>query len=310
MSSNSPAPEVLNLAIPCSRRRLLQHLGAGALGLGAGLLAHQKAQAEAESDLYHVSHGRIRQSVVHWCYNPMPVEELAAGAARLGLESVELVTPDYWPALKKLGLICALAPSHGFTTGFAHREEHEQCLKILHERIDQCATAGFPSVITFSGFRRGLSDEEGLRNMVEGLKKIAGHAEQKRINVCLEVLNSRVHVEMKGHPDYFSDHIEPAVEVCRQVGSERVKLLFDIYHVQIMQGDIITRIQQFHPFIAHYHTAGNPGRNEIDENQEISYPAIMRAILATGYRGWVGQEYIPTRDKLVALSQGVKLCDV
>jgi len=310
MSSNSPPFDRLNRSISCSRRRLLQHLGAGAVSIGAGLLLPRRTDAKAESDLYRISHGRIRQSVVHWCYNPMPVEELAAGAARFGMESVELVTPEYWPMLKKLGLICALAPSHGFTAGFAHREEHEACLKVLRERIDQCATAGFPSVITFSGFRRGLSDDEGLHNMVEGLKKIAGHAEQKKINVCLEVLNSRVNVEMKGHPDYFADHIEPAVEVCRQVGSERVKLLFDIYHVQIMQGDIITRIQQFHPFIAHYHTAGNPGRNEIDEHQEISYPAIMRAILATGYRGWVGQEFIPTRDKLASLSQGVKVCDV
>jgi hydroxypyruvate isomerase len=295
---------------PCSRRRLLQSLGAATLGLGADLFRPQASRAAAASELYRIRNGRIRQSVIHWCYQPMPVEELASGAARLGMESVELVTPEYWPLLKRLGLICAMAPSHGFIKGFAHTEEHEECLKVLRERIDQCAAAGFPSVITFSGFRRSLSDEEGLRNMVEGLKKIAGHAEQKKVNVCLEVLNSRVNVEMKGHPDYFSDHIEPAVEVCRQVGSERVKLLFDIYHVQIMQGDIISRIKQFHPFIGHYHTAGNPGRNEIDENQEISYPAIMRAILDTGYKGFVGQEFIPTRDKLASLSQGVKVCDV
>lgn len=304
MSSNS------SFSNPCSRRRLLQGLGATTLGLGAGLLGPQASRAAAASKLYRIRNGRIRQSVIHWCYQPMPVEELAAGAARLAMGSVELVAPEYWPSLKKLGLICAMAPSHGFTKGFAHREEHEECLKVLRERIDQCAAAGFPSVITFSGFRRGISDEEGQRNMVEGLKNIAGHAEQKKVNVCLEVLNSRVNVEMKGHPDYFSDHIEPAVEVCRQVGSERVKLLFDIYHVQIMQGDIISRIKQFHPFIGHYHTAGNPGRNEIDENQEISYPAIMRAILDTGYKGFVGQEFIPTRDKLASLSQGVKVCDV
>lgn len=309
MSSNSSIADSKPLNV-CSRRQLLQRLATGTLGLGAGLLAPQPSPAAADPELYRIRNGRIRQSVIHWCYQPMTADELAAGAARLGMESVELVTPDYWPMLKKRGLVCAMAPSHGFTTGFAHREEHDQCLKLLGERIDQCAEAGFPSVITFSGFRRGLSDEEGLRNMVEGLKKIAGSAEQKKVNVCLEVLNSRVNVEMKGHPDYFSDHIEPAVEVCRQVGSERVKLLFDIYHVQIMQGDIISRIKQFHPFIGHYHTAGNPGRNEIDENQEISYPAIMRAILDTGYKGFVGQEFIPTRDKLASLSQGVKVCDV
>src|SRR5262249_4177231 len=153
--------------------------------------------------------------------------------------------------------------------GFAHREEHEECLKILSQRIDECAAAGIPSVITFSGFRRGLSDEVGQKNMVEGLKKIVGQAEKKKINLCLEVLNSRVHKEMRGHPDYFCDQLEPAVEICKKIGSEQIKILFDIYHIQIMEGDIITRIKEFHPYIGHYHTAGNPGRNEIDDTQEI-----------------------------------------
>ncbi len=308
MNTNSPAPE---LKPTLSRRRLLQRLTAGAAGFGASLwLPKSRAAGASKPDLYCVKNRRIRQSVVHWCFQPMPAEELAAGAARLGLESVELVAPEQWPALKKLGLICAIAPSHGFTKGFAHREEHAECLQVLRERIGQCAEAGFPSVITFSGFRRGLSDEEGWKNMADGLKQIAGYAEQKKVNVCLEVLNSRVHVEMKGHPDYFADRLEPAAELCRQIGSERIKLLFDIYHIQIMEGDIISRIRQFHPCIAHYHTAGNPGRNEIDDSQELGYAAIMHAILDTGYRGWVGQEFIPTRDKLASLSQGVKVCDV
>ena len=150
--------------------------------------------------------------------------------------------------------------------GFAHRTEHEECLKMLRQRIDECAAAGVPNVITFSGFRRGLSDEEATRNMVEGLKQVAAQAEKQKVNVCIEVLNSRVHVEMRGHPDYFSDHLEPTVEICRQIGSDRVKILFDIYHIQIMEGDIIRRIQEYHPYVAHYHTAGNPGRNEIDEH--------------------------------------------
>lgn len=299
-----------------SRRALLRRFGgtaagmAGSWALGKNLLVPSTRAAETQEELYCVKNKRIRQSVVHWCFSPMPAEELAAGAARLGIGSVELVAPEHWPALKQRGLICAMAPSHGFTKGFAHREEHAECLQVLRERIGQCAAAGFPSVITFSGFRRGLSDEQGWKNMADGLKQIAGYAEQKKINVCLEVLNSRVNVEMKGHPDYFADHLEPAVELCRRIGSERIKLLFDIYHIQIMEGDIISRIKQFHPCIAHYHTAGNPGRNEIDESQELSYPAIMRAIIETGYRGWVGQEFIPTRDKLASLSQGVKICDV
>jgi hydroxypyruvate isomerase len=226
------------------------------------------------------------------------------------LKSVELVAPENWPTLKKLGLICAISSSHGFTKGFAHKEEHAECLEILRKQIDLTSEAGFPNIITFSGFRRGISDEEGMRNMVDGLKQIAAHAEKQKVTVCLEMLNSRVNVEMKGHPDYFCDKIEMAVEVCKRVGSERVKVLFDIYHVQIMEGDIIARIKQFHPYIGHYHTAGVPGRNELDDTQEINYVPIMKAIAETGYKGYVGQEFIPTRDKALALNEAVKLCDV
>jgi hydroxypyruvate isomerase len=223
---------------------------------------------------------------------------------------VELVTPAYWPMLKKLGLVCAMTPSHGFAKGFARMEEHEACLEVLRKRIDESAEAGFPNVITFSGFRRGISDEEGMKNMVEGLKKVAGQAEKKKVTLCLEMLNSRVNIEMKGHPDYFCDKIEMAVEICKRIGSERVKVLFDIYHVQIMEGDLITRIKEFHPYIGHYHTAGVPGRNELDDRQEINYAPIMRAIAETGFDGYVGQEFIPTGDKVAALNQAVRLCDV
>lgn len=240
----------------------------------------------------------------------MPLEQLAAASARLGLKSVELVGPQHWPALKKHGLICAISGSHGFAKGFAHLEEHEECLTKLRQSIDATSDAGFPSVITFSGFRRGLSDEEGTRNMIDGLKKIAGYAEKKKVTLCLEMLNSRVNVEMKGHPDYFCDNIDTTVEICRKVGSPRVKVLFDIYHVQIMQGDIIKRIGQHQEFIGHYHTAGNPGRNEIDDTQEIQYVPIMKAIAATGYKGYVGQEFIPLRDKITSLGEAARLCDV
>jgi len=292
-----------------SRRGLLKKLAQGSLGLGATLCLPPVSSRAADLEATPLK-GRVQQSVIHWCYKPMAVEDLAAQAAKRGLKSVELVGPEYWPTLKRLGLVCAMAPSHGFVKGFAHRSEHQECLDLLRQRINECAGAGFPNVITFSGFRRGISDEEGLRNMVEGLKQIVGHAEAKKVNLCLEVLNSRVKIEMKGHPDYFCDHVETAVEVCRQISSERMKILFDIYHVQIMQGDLITRIRQFHPYIGHYHTGGNPGRGEIDETQEIGYPAIMKAILETGYRGYLGQEFIPTRDPMTSLSQAVKLCDV
>jgi len=297
-------------ATPLTRRTLLKRLGQGAVGVGASLCLSKASRAAPELDPFRPTNRRVQQSVIHWCYKQMAVESLATQAARRGLKSVELVAPEFWPGLKELGLVCAMAPSHGFVKGFAHRDEHLECLEVLRQRIDQCAAAGFPNVITFSGFRRGLSDDEGLKNMIDGLKQIVGHAEDKKVNVCLEVLNSRVNIEMKGHPDYFCDRIEMAVEICRQISSERMKILFDIYHVQIMEGDLITRIRQYHPYIGHYHTGGNPGRGEIDETQEISYPAIMKAIVETGFRGYVGQEFIPTRDPMTSLSQAVKICDV
>lgn len=240
----------------------------------------------------------------------MPPRELIDIASRLKMPSVELISANLWPVLKEKGMMCAIASSHGFARGFAHKEEHEQCLENLRKNIDLAANTGVPSIITFSGFRRGISTEEGTRNMIEGLKKIAGHAENKKVTVCLEMLNSRVNVEMKGHPDYFCDDIDLSVEICKQVSSERVKVLFDIYHVQIMHGDIIKRLKQHAPWIGHYHTAGVPGRNEIDDTQEIHYAPIMKAILETGYKGFVGQEFIPSRDKAASLAEAVRLCDV
>ena len=279
----------------------------GAAGI-AGFPAILRAAKSSAS--YKVKNGRINQSVVPWCFRPMPLEELCAHSAQLGLRSVELVAPDKFALLKENKLVCALTGSHGFAKGFAHVEEHAECLKVLTERIDATSAAGFPAVITFSGFRRGLSDEAGMKNMVDGLKKIAGHAERKKVTVCLEMLNSRVATEMKGHPDYFCDDIDRSVEICKRVGSERVKVLFDIYHVQIMHGDVITRLKQHKDWIGHYHTAGVPGRNEIDETQELNYAPIMKAIAETGYKGFVGQEFIPLRDKVTSLAEAVKICDV
>ncbi len=165
-------------------------------------------------------------------------------------------------------------------------------------------------MITFSGFRNGIPDDVGQRRTPSRALKVIGYAEQKKINLILEVLNSRVDAEMKGHPGYMGDSVEWCVEVCKQIASERLKILFDIYHVQVMQGDIITRIKQNAQYIGHYHTAGNPGRNELDDNQEINYPPIMRTIVETGYQGLVAQEFIPTRDPLRSLRQAVALCDV
>ena len=287
-----------------TRRQLLR----GGIALGA-VFGLPKFSEGAESD-YKISNGRINQSVAWWCFKPMSVEDLALNAAKIGLKSVELLTPENFSTVKKHGLICAMVSSHGFAKGFAQRDQHEECLQNLRERIDATAAAGFPNVITFSGYRKGLSDEVATKNMIDGLKQIVGYAEKKKVTLCLEMLNSKVHIEMKGHPDYFCDDMERSIDICRQIGSQRMKVLFDIYHVQIMHGDIISRIKQHHPFVAHYHTAGNPGRNEIDDTQEINYAGVMKAILETGYKGVVAQEFVPLRDKVTSLSQAVKICDV
>lgn len=229
----------------------------------------------------------------------------------MGLKSVELCDPKHWPLLKELGMTCAIAGSHGFAKGFAHKEEWAECHAKIRERINDCAAAGVERIITFSGFRRELSDEEGIRNMVAGLKEVVGLAEKEKVTLCIEMLNSRVDIQMKGHPDYFCDSMERTVEICKQIGSPRCKVLFDIYHVQIMHGDVITRIRQHKDFIAHVHTAGVPGRGEIDDTQELNYPPLMQALLEIKYDGFVGQEFIPTRpDKVASLAQGVRICDV
>ena len=278
--------------------------------VAAGTTAAAVLPARAAEPLYRVQRGNIRQSVVPWCFRPMPPAELVGHAATLGLKSVELISPEHWPLLKENGLVCAISSSHGFAKGFAHVEEHDECIATLRKNIDLTSAAGWPNIITFSGFRRGISDDDGIRNMVAGLKKVVGYAEEKKVTLCLEMLNSRVDVEMKGHPDYFCDDIERSIEICRQVGSERMKVLFDIYHVQIMHGDVIRRIRKHYPYVAHYHTAGVPGRAEIDDAQELNYAAIMRAIVETGYQGHVGQEFIPTRDKVTSLADAVRICDV
>lgn len=296
---------------PVVTRRSVFKLAATAAvtGLAAGALPGALS-APAAAVPYRIKHGRIRQSVVPWCFNPMTVPELARHSAAMGLQSVELCDPKFWPELKQLGLTPAIAGSHGFARGFVQPSQHAECIEILRKRIDECAAAGVERVITFSGFRKGISDAEGMKNMVEGLKKIVGYAEQKRVTLCLEMLNSRVAENMKGHPDYFCDDIERSVEICRLISSERMKVLFDLYHVQIMHGDLITRIKQHAPYIGHVHTAGVPGRAEIDETQEMNYPPLMQALLDVGYKGFVGQEFIPRRDKIASLAQGVQICDV
>jgi len=294
-----------------TRRSVLSALAAS--GAAATLAqAHERGDDPA----WKITRGRIQQSVVHWCFKPMSVEELARHAAAMGFKSVELVAPSDWPTLKKYGLTCAIAGSHGFVKGWNHRDNWDFCTQKITESVEAAAAFGCPSVITFSGMRGELpagpeGDELGKRNFVEGIKRVLPLAEQKKVTLALEMLNSRVDVEMKGHPGYQCDTIEWAVDVCDRVGSDRLKILFDIYHVQIMQGDVITRLRKYRDYIAHYHTAGNPGRNEIDDTQEINYPGILKAIAETGYQGYVGQEFIPTwKDPVAALRHAARLCDV
>ena len=289
-----------------SRRSALQT----AAFAGVSVITASKVRAAEGGDFYVARNGRINQSFVTWNFRPLTIPELAKLAVKFGVKSIELVGPEHWPMLKELGLKCALAGSHGFAKGFAQPDQHAECLKVLEQRIEQCAAQGVPSVITFSGFRKGLTIDDATKNTIAGLKKIAPIAEKHKVTVALEMLNSKVNVEMKGHPDYFCDDMDLSIRILQAVGSPYVKVLFDIYHVQIMHGDVITRLRQYKDFIAHYHTAGNPGRNEIDATQEINYPPIMRASAETKYAGFVGQEFIPVREHVKSINEAVKLCDV
>lgn len=290
-------------AFHLSRRELLATAAAGAAALQAG--------GAAAADKPVASKGDIKQSLVQWCYKKYwNIEEMCRVAKQLGCVSIELADPQDWPTIKKHGLVCAIASSHSFEKGMNNPTYHEMCIDKIRSSIDACAEYGFPNVITFTGFRENIPDDVGLQNCVKGFKKVVGYAERKKVNLCLEMLNSRATENMKGHPGYQGDHTDYCMEIIREVGSPRMKLLFDIYHVQIMDGDVIVRLKQYADYIAHVHTAGNPGRRELDDQQEINYPPIMRALLEAGYKGYVGQEFIPTRDPLDGLRQAVALCDV
>jgi hydroxypyruvate isomerase len=226
---------------------------------------------------------------------------------------MEGIGHEHYPAVQKLGLKISLVGSHGFRVGPFSRDNYPFCLAKLREGIDRAVEFGCPNVITFTGMREnGITDEQAAANCVECWKQAIGYAEEKGINLCLEHLNSRDDTHpMKGHPGYFGDDVDFCVDLIKRVGSPRMKLLFDIYHVQIMNGDVIRRIRQYKEYIAHYHTAGVPGRGELDDTQEIHYPAVMRAIVETGYEGFVAQEFIPTwPDKIAALRHAAKVCDV
>jgi len=281
-------------------------------GAALGPTTTHAAEPRVEPD-FKVRHGRIRQSVMGWCFNPMPAPELAKHCAAMGLVAIEGIGAEHYPAARAAGLKISLVGSHGFAKGPFNRDNIEFCVSKLKAGIDLAVQYECPSVITFTGMReKGISDEQGAKNCVECWKQVIDYAEEKRINLCLEHLNTRDSSHpMKGHPGYFGDDVDLCVDLIKQVGSPRMKLLFDIYHVQIMHGDVIRRMKQLKDVIGHIHTAGNPGRCELDDNQEINYPAVMRAILEIGYTGFVAQEFIPTwPDKIEALRHAAKVCDV
>ncbi|MSU63814.1 MAG: sugar phosphate isomerase [Pedosphaera sp.] len=248
-----------------------------------------------------------------WTFNPMPTPDLARLCKEIGLVAMEGIDRTHYPLVRELGLQISLVSSHGFAKGPFNKANHEFVIKSLREGIDSAVRFDCSKVITFTGMREaGISDEEGAKNCVDCWHEVISYAEKKKVTLCLEHLNSRDNSHpMKGHPGYFGDDIERCIDLIKRVGSPNFKLLFDIYHVQIMHGDVIRRLRLHKEHIAHYHTAGVPGRGELDDTQEINYPAVMRAILETGYTGYVAQEFIPTwDDKGLALRHAAKVCDV
>ncbi len=250
--------------------------------------------------------GAIRQSLCRWCYSKIELEKLASAASKIGYKSIELIKPEELPVLKEYGLTCAMIQGAGTIPDCLNRtENHDRINREMRDMIDFAARENLPSVLCFSGNRKGMDDETGLVNSAEGIKKFIGYAEQKGVTVCLELLNSKVN-----HKDYMADHTQWGVDLCKEVGSDRFKLLYDIYHMQIMEGDVIRTINDFHQYIGHYHTGGVPGRNEIDESQELYYPAIVKAIRQTGYEGFLGQEFVPKGDPFKAMEEAYRICNV
>jgi len=255
--------------------------------------------------------GNINHSACRWCYSTVPLEEFCAAAKKIGLKGIDLVGPKDWPTLKKYDLYSSMCNGAeiNLVDGFNDKQFHDTLVKNYTEYIPLMKKEGYKKVICFSGSRRGKDDETGLKNCEEGIKRILSVAEKNGVTVVMELLNSKI-----DHKDYQCDKSAWGVELVKRIGSENFRLLYDIYHMQIDEGDVIRTIKDNHQYFVHYHTGGVPGRHEINETQELNYPAIMKAILETGYDGYVAQEFIPTSDdnkqKLAALEQGVKICDV
>lgn len=287
-----------------------------AAAVGAGVAVSQvralgqpadKPAPKAESKAAPAK-GRLKQSICRWCFGGMKLEDLCKAANEIGYQSVELLNPDEWPTVKAAGLTCAVAnavKSNPIHSGFNRVENHDKIVKELEERLPLVKAAGIPNQICFSGNRGGMSDSEGLKNCATGLKRVTKLAEQLGVVLIMELLNSRV-----DHGDYMCDRTEWGVNLVKEVGSPNFKLLYDIYHMQIMEGDVIRTITTHADHIGHYHTAGNPGRRDLDETQELNYVAISKAIADKGYKGFFGQEFMPKKDPVAALRHAFNVCTV
>ena len=251
--------------------------------------------------------GQIKQSVSRWCYQKTPLDELCAYAAQIGLKGVDLLKPDEYEVPAKHGLVCSMGYADGgeIASAMNRVENHAKIEEGFRKYIPLAAKAGVPNVITFSGNRAGMSDEEGAKNTITGLNRVKKIAEDHGVTICLELLNSKV-----DHKDYMCDHTAWGVRVVQAVNSPRVKLLYDIYHMQIMEGDLVRTIQQNISWLGHFHTGGVPGRHELDGTQEVQWDGVMRGIAAAGFQGYVAHEFVPARDPLTSLRQAVDLCDV
>ena len=250
--------------------------------------------------------GRLKQSAARWCYSKLPLDELCRQGAEMGLAGIDLVNPEDWPVVRKYGLMPLVVPGAGtIPVAWNRKENHDKLEKEMRENIARAAAARLPNVITFSGNRGGLSDEEGKENCILGLRRVKKIAEDAGVTICLELLNSKVN-----HKDYQCDHTAWGVEVIRGVDSPRVKLLYDIYHMQIMEGDIIRTIRDNIAYIGHFHTGGVPGRHELDDTQELQWRAIAKAIADLKYEGYFAHEFVPTRDPMTSLREAVQLCTV
>ncbi len=287
-----------------SRRTALKTVVAGSAAMAVSGLS---SEAFASGLSAPALKGNIRHSVSRWCYGKYSLEELSVACKEMGIEAIELLNPDEWPVVQKHGLTVGMCQGagKGIDNGFNDPSIHDELVKSYEQIIPLVAEHGLTNLICFSGRRRGLTDEQGWENCVQGLKRLIPLAEKHKVVLIMELLNSY------GHRDYQCDHTAWGVELCKRLGSENFKLLYDIYHMQIMEGNIIDIMTKNIQYIGHIHTGGNPGRNEIDETQELYYPAIMKALVATGYKGLVGQEFVPKApDALASLKKCIQICDV